>query len=389
MGSYISSNANRFYAGIEASYGQAPGVSAANRFPAVRLEAQQILQRGKRLDKTGTRTFLGTSPYSRRQTAFEVRTYLTSWSGTGDPGYGPLVRAGLGGAPLLSTGLTVAAMQSSKQIQTTGPHGLSVGSGICYLNETRFVTAVPDAATVIVNAPFANTVGPSAALSPTISYRLSTSLPSVTLYDYWDPVTAVSRLVTGAAVDAFELQVNGDYHELIFSGPAADLLDSSSFVSGSSGLSNFPAEPALRDFDYSIVPGHLGQVWLGTAPNQFFTLTEASIELKNNINVRNQEYGSSYPRAIAPGPRQVVSQFTLLVQDDSQTSALYAAAKQRQSISAMLQLGQQQGELMGIFLSNMTPEIPNYDDSETRLQWQFKNNLAQGVADDEIYLAFA
>lgn len=389
MGSYISSNANRFYAGIETSYGQAASVSATNRFPAVRLEAQQLLERGKRLDKTGTRTFLGTSPYSRRQTAFEVRTYLTSWTGSGNPGYGSLVQAGFGGASQLSSGLTVAAMPSPIQIQTATPHGLSVGSAVSYLNEIRFVTAVPNPATVVVNAPFSNTAGTNAALSPTITYRLSTYLPSVTLYDYWDPITAVSRLVTGAVVDAFEIQVNGDFHELIFSGPAADLLDSSSFVSGLAGLSDFPMEPALTDFDYSIVPGHLGQVWLGTAPNQFFTLTEASIELKNNINVRNQEYGSSYPRAIAPGPRQVVSQFTLLAQDDSQTSALYGAAKQRQLISAMLQLGQQQGELMGIFLSNMTPEIPNYDDSETRLQWEFKNNLAQGIADDEIYIAFA
>ena len=55
----------------------------------------------------------------------------------------------------------------------------------------------------------------------------------------------------------------------------------------------------------------------------------------------------------------------------------------------MLQLGLQQGEIMGIFLPNVMPEIPEYDDSETRLQWQFKNNLAQGTANDEIYIAFA
>jgi len=33
--------------------------------------------------------------------------------------------------------------------------------------------------------------------------------------------------------------------------------------------------------------------------------------------------------------------------------------------------------------------VPNYDDSETRLQWQFRNNLAQGTANDEIFIAFA
>ncbi|MBV8478421.1 MAG: hypothetical protein JOZ36_17320 [Acidobacteria bacterium] len=113
------------------------------------------------------------------------------------------------------------------------------------------------------------------------------------------------------------------------------------------------------------------------------------IHVQNNISVRNHEYGSSYPKAIAPGPRQVSCNFALLAEDDAQTTALYAAAKQRAPISAMLQLGQKQLGLMGIFMPRMTPEIPAYDDSEPRLQWQFKNNLAQGTADDEIYIAFA
>jgi hypothetical protein len=118
-------------------------------------------------------------------------------------------------------------------------------------------------------------------------------------------------------------------------------------------------------------------------------LTEAAIAIKNNIDLRNLEFGSSYPLAMTPGPRQVHSTFTLLAQDDAQTSSLYAAAKERSTISAMLQLGQQQRQLMGIYLSSVVPEIPSYDDGGTRLQWQFKNNLAQGINDDEIYIAFA
>jgi hypothetical protein len=79
----------------------------------------------------------------------------------------------------------------------------------------------------------------------------------------------------------------------------------------------------------------------------------------------------------------------VLVQDDAETTALYAAAKLRTTIPAMLQLGQQQGQIMGIYISSTTPEIPTYDDSNVRLHWHFNNNLAQGVSDDEIYIAFA
>ena len=59
-----------------------------------------------------------------------------------------------------------------------------------------------------------------------------------------------------------------------------DLLDTTSFLQGSAGLTTYPLEPTLATFDYSIVPGHLGEVWLGTPSNQYFTLTEAKIELK-------------------------------------------------------------------------------------------------------------
>ena len=213
-------------------------------------------------------------------------------------------------------------------------------------------------------------------------------LPSVTLYDYWDPVTTASRLLPGAAVDSLQIVVNGDYHGFSFTGPAANLLDTVSFAPGESGLQGFPAEPALGSFDYSIVPGHLGQAWLGGA-DQFFTLTAANVELKNNLELRTKEYGSSYPLAVVPGPRQVGSTFTLFAQDDAQTNAIYAAAKNRTPVPAMLQLGQQTGQLMGIYMPAVVPEIPAFDDSETRLQWQFKKNLAQGVANDEIYIAFA
>lgn len=389
MANYISSNANRFYVAIEESYALAAPVTAANRFPSVRLEAQQILEHGKRLDKTGTRTFLGTPKSARRHTAFQSRTYLTSWSGSGQPSYGPLFQAALGASAQLSTGLVISSVQNPTTLQTATPHGLSTGFGISYGNEIRFVTVVPDPSTAVINAPFSTAPSPSSALAPAVTYKLSTSLPSLTLYDYWDPVSAVSRVITGAAVNNFQVSINGDYHEFLFTGPAADVLDSSSFVSGMGGLNSFPAEPALIEFDYSIVPGHLGQVWLGTPANQFFTLTEASVAVSNSIESRNQEFGSSYPRAIVPGSRLVSSEFMLLAQDDAQTTALYTAAKQRNPISAMLQLGQQQGQLMGIFLPNMTPEIPNYDDAEPRLQWEFKNNRAQGSADDEVYIAFA
>jgi hypothetical protein len=74
--------------------------------------------------------------------------------------------------------------------------------------------------------------------------------------------------------------------------------------------------------------------------------------------------------------------------DDSATPALYQAARQVSPTSAMLQLGQQQGELFGVYMKSVVPQVPQFDDSDQRQQWQFQTCRAQGSVDDEIFVAF-
>jgi hypothetical protein len=389
MSSYILSNANRFYVALETAYGQAAPVTAANRYPAVVLAAQQALEPSRRRDKTGSRTFLGTPNTARRSTAFETQTYLTSWNGTNAPSYGPFFQSALGAAPVTSNGITVRQVSSPSIFQTTVPHGLKPGTAVSFSHEIRFANAVPDSLTLSLNAPFTGNLIPGTVLAPTITYSLATILPSLTLYDYWDPATAIQRIVTGAAVDSLDLSVNGDLHEFRFRGPAADIVDSGTFVSGAGSLSEFPAEPTLGTFDYSIVPGHLGQAWIGYSANQLFTLTGAQVQLRNHLETRHREFGATIPRAISAGMRQVATHFSVLAQDDSQSAALYAASRSRTPLPAMLQLGQLQGQLMGIYLPNVMPEFPHYNDNESRLQWEFRNCQAQGQSDDELFIAFA
>ena len=101
-----------------------------------------------------------------------------------------------------------------------------------FSGEMRFVTAIQDTMTVFINAPFNNTPTAGSAMGPTITYPLAESLPSVSIFDYWDPSTAVQRIVDGAAMDKMQIKVNGDFQEFDFSGPAQDLVDSASFTSG-------------------------------------------------------------------------------------------------------------------------------------------------------------
>ena len=185
-----------------------------------------------------------------------------------------------------------------------------------------------------------------------------------------------------------KIVVNSDFHEFHFRGPAQDLIDSVSFAEGQGKLDEFPAEPEVEGFDYSVVPGHMGQVWLGVTPERFYTLTSAELSLDNGVDVRNREFGSSMIRCVAAGVRNVNLDFELYGSDQESSKALYQASKQRSPISAMFQLGEQSGQLFGAYLKSVAVETPQFDDSETRVRWRFSGCRAQGSADDELVIAF-
>jgi hypothetical protein len=132
----------------------------------------------------------------------------------------------------------------------------------------------------------------------------------------------------------------------------------------------------------------MGQAWLGSSPAQFLTITSASVVLKNGLDTRAREFGSNVPRAISAGRRSITAAFDLYAQDDDATTGLYQAARQESPISVMFQLGALDGQVMGVYLSSVIPEVPEFDDSENRLQWSFRASRAQGTIDDEIAVAF-
>ena len=386
---YISSNANRWYCAREPLYGQVPAITADNRIPAVTLTAHHNRQKSERKDKTGSRTWGGIPAGSRKQTDFSLTSYMRDWADTSIlPPHGPLFESALGGAGVMWAGGTASTGSTDSSVTFTAPHGLTPGQAVTSSGEIRFVAAVVDLSTVILNVPFSVAPVVGVPLGVTATYSLAAELPSVSLFDYWDPSTAVQRVLCGAAVDRLKATLNGDFHEFEFKGMAQDILDSVSFISNQGGAQQFPAEPARTGAGYSPVPGNLGQVWLGVIPNQFFTVSQASIEIRNHIEMRNKEYGSILPRGISPGDREVVMNLEMFGQDTQAATALYQAARQEDPISVMFQLGQTGGQMMGIYLKSMVPDVPEFDDSDKRLQWRFRDNRAQGTADDEIVVAF-
>ncbi len=386
---YISSNDNRLYAALELSYGQVPAIESWNRFPAVKLATSQRLVRPERKDKTGTRTFPGSPAGLRKRTTFELTTYMTGWTRQDTaPGYGPLFQASLGGTPLFFPGGTAGVSANAKELTFEAEHGLCVGQAVTFGGELRFVTSIVDGLTVELNAPFSLLPSAGSPIGPTVTYGPASDLETVSIFDYWSPAGAVQRILNGSAVDRMHIRVNSDYHEFVFSGTSRDLIDSASFSEGEGELTNFPMEPALDAFDYTIIPGHLGQAWLGNLPDRFYTITAAELTLDNDIDTERREFGSDGPRCVSAGMRTVTLDFDLYEQSDEATKGLYQAARQLSPIGTMFQLGQQAGQLFGAFLKSVVPEVPEFDDGDNRLQWRFSACRAQGAGNDEMYIAF-
>ncbi len=386
--SYIASSANRFYAAIEAAYGTAATVSVSQRVIASHLNLKQVITPSKRRDKTGSRTKQAANPNRQRRTAFSLATPVSTLE-NGLPSCTALLESGLGGPPSTASRLTVANSTAAGSVQFATAHRLYAGDGLSLNSELRFVASVSDPFTVVLNEPSSQPVLSGSVADTCVTYRPGSTIRSLSLFDYWDPAGAVHRIAVGATVDGIAIDVSNNEPQITFSGHACDIVDSASFVSGSCGLSVFPAEPSGTAAPYSTVAATVGRVWISNYPSGSLSLLDAEVKLQNGNRLRDFEMGSAYPRAVVPGNRSVFAHFTALADSEQQAQSLCRMAKQRSTVSVVLQIGQAMGQVMAIYLPNVTPEMPVFEDGAPRLVWKFTNNEGTGVADDEISIAFA
>ena len=386
----VLSNRNRFYAGLESMFGQVPPVSVTDRFAGTRLAIRQRVETPRRRDKTGGRTYTGAAPGARRFTSFEVSAYpVVRANPSTEPALGPLVQAAMGAAPVVFSGATAGAGSSVNTVVFSSAHGLVKGQAFGFNGELRFVESVSSSTSVLVNAPLTTAPTSGQALTGAVTYFLADELPSASVFDYWDPSTVVSRVLHGASMDRFRVRVNADYHELELSGEAQDVLDSVTFLSGQGGLTSFPTEPVGAEPSLTPIPGNLGQAWLGTpAASRFFSMTSATVELDNDIDLRTREFGSTTPMCAAAGVRRVTADLDLYETDDEATRSLYAAARNESTIQVMFQLGESAGGIVGVYLPQVVPQVPEFDDGRRILQWRFRDSRAQGSVNDEMVVAF-
>ncbi len=387
MSCYIATRNCRYYAAKEAEFGKVAPVAASNRFSAIWLRVFQEWDEPRRRDKTGSRTYAGVAGRLRKQTRFELSTYLFAReAGEAAPRCGALLESALGSAPRSTAGGMAVMQVQGSTVTFVTDHGLQPGDGLSIGDELRVVTACPDNRTAWASAPF-RTTG-AAVTGGAVSYGLAARLPSVSLHEYWTPEEAVQRILHGGVVDEMEAELNGDFHELRFRGAAAGLIDSRTFESGQGGLASFPVEPNLATAMEIPVPGHLGQAWVGAAPWALETVARARVRVKNNVELRWRDFGLMEPKCAVPGDREVTIDLEIYGTNAEACEALYASASRREPMPLMVQMGEVAGAMCGIYVPNFLPAPPEFLDGEERLRWRLRGCVAQGTHDDEMYVVF-
>ncbi len=376
---YVQSNDNRHYVVKEASPGSVPSIDGNHRvaLSGLRMSTSHLVPR--RSDKWGSRSAGAPLQTVQRDSAFQFSVYhYVNGQYPNASRYGALIEAGMGGDPLYFTGGTVESLPEMNQVRFMSPHALSRLMAVSHAGEIRFVNQVIDANTVELNAPF--TVAPTSgnALAPALTYPLARTLKSFSLFDYWSPTSSVQRVGRGAVVEKMMVGINGDYHTLSFSGPMIDVVDSTTFEPGQGGLAAFPSEPSEAGIPHPMpVLGHLGQAYIGDS--RYYTITEAEVTLTNGVDSKGREFGSVVPHSFVPGRRAVTFTAALYATDEAQTRAMYSHALARTPVPVMIQLGDRQGHLMGVYLPSVIPSVPGFDDRENRLIWRFDKCTAHGT----------
>lgn len=390
MSCFIASNQNRVYGALESAFGTAATVDGSDRLPlsAFRLRERRVVN--DRKDKTGSRTYPGAPANGRESAAVQLGCYLTEWdTGSGFPALHDVMQSVTGGPVRICGANVVQSITGSQTVSMAQPHGLSSGQGMSCAGEIRFVDAVLDSNTVAVNAPFTKAIQSGEAIGRTITYTLGDDLKSLTVYDYWDPQAAVQRAVAGLAIDELRVNINGDFHEMAFAGEGRTFFDSSTFVDGVAGLTEYPPEPSLGEYSVSLIPGTLGQAWVGSTVSQSYNVLLGAVRMTNNIEYRRREFGPGVVGCVAGGIRDIRVDLRLSANASSDMSALFSSSRTREPIPIMFQLGEAVGQLCGVYLKSVVPEVPSFEDSQTKLEWTIRDARAQGSHNDELSIAFA
>ncbi len=388
MSCFINATNERLYGGLESQYGLARALAGTDRLSFRQLKVAERTRRTERRDKTGTRTRFAPHPEVRTDNRFELDCYFAGRSAE-DPidGVTNLVEGTLGGERRSWEGLTVSdASGEGAVVGFNAAHGLQVGQAIRFQGQLRFVKAVNSTTVVTMSAPFGAGFQAGSTTGKAITLWPGDKPKPLTLGNYWSPAGTLDRVLAGCVVNEMSIALNSDFHGASFRGSVREVASVTGFAAGSTGLASFPSEPANPTQAFQLVPGHVGRLFLGGVE---YYLLDLSLRFVNNADATTREFGMALSPCYSADLRELSLQFQLYAAEDAAVNQLHILARSRQETDLTIQLGNQPGQLVGIYVPRFVPEIPELKEADARVLMSYPKSLAYGVSNDEITVAFA
>lgn len=388
MSCFINATNERLYGAMESQYGQARTLAGSDRLSFRQLKVSERTRRAERRDKTGTRTRFAPHPEVRTDNRFELDCYFA----TRDPqaptdGVANLMEATLGGERITWNGLTAIDVSGNGQVVAfNAAHGLKVGQAVRFQGQLRFVKSVVNTTTITVSAPFGQGFQAGSVTGKTVSMWPGDKPKPLTMGNYWTPAGTLDRLLAGCVVNEMAVALNSDFHGASFRGSVREIASVTGFSPGSTGLVSFPAEPSNPTQTFQLVPGHVGRLFIGGAE---YYLLDLSLRFLNNADTTTREFGMSLSPCYSADLRELSLQFQLYAAQDAAVNQLHVLSRSRLETDLTIQLGNQPGQLVGIYVPRFVPEIPELKDSDTRVAMSYPKSIAYGVSNDEVTVAFA
>lgn len=383
---YISSLSNRVFIKSENDFPEVNNMADAEVAPVTSFALSSNRKQLYRRDKTGFRSESPVMGPQRELIEFNLECYGTGWSGGNvKPAIAPILESGMCRSAQLTPAHLVQS-SSGASVTLQSDTALSIGQGLAFGSEIRFIESISGPRDFTLNAPFTIQLSAGSQLDGCASLAAGDVVNTMAILDSWAPAQAVQRFVTGAVSDQLKISVNNDFLEIAAKGYARNLYDSVSGIGGAEFT--FPTEPAnASPLANSPIAGHLGQAFIGVPSARLCTLTQAEIRINNNIEPRTDEFGCFATKAFVLGRRKVSLDLTVFERNDELSQALYTKAVNNEPVPVMLQMGSQPGSIFAVYLPSVLFPVPAFSDSQSRLLWQFKNAVAMGLQNDEIFIA--
>lgn len=355
-----------------------------------------------RPDKTGSRSMLiGVKGRASAKWSYEGSLAPNGTLGT-VPDADDYLQALMGQAStLLTTNLAISgATNATPIVLTTATNTLVNGdlvsvagvTGNTAANGIWQVSAVSATSCTLVGSVGNGAYGSGGTVKQSIVYRLSDSIPSLSLWSFRQPSTLDQRVAFGAVAQEGTIALGDDVATMAFSGEAVWALSSNQFGAADStqagGLSAFPSEPGSPVTNGNMVAGFTGKIVANGGV--LATMRTGQVRIQTGNTLVKDTFGTYYPSSLEGDERNVGLQFSVYEDDSTSYANLIAAANSKTPMNAVLQIGTVSGSICCIVVNNIQLASPTMEEQQRYIA-NFPESRAKAssiTAKDEVSIWF-